>query len=177
MQKQREADMFDMTMKKLDLGFKNEEAQRSFKLETLKTGRDVYDKVKDNAFKALQEQGHNDRQASANATSMANAAMQASVSAQGHKLQAEMQLRQLINAEKRGDRDNAALQLRALSETAKDLGALLKVPGYAQTPEGKDTMQKYNSYVNAIGKMGGVESTGPSLSSAPPTGGKAVGKV
>jgi len=137
----------------------------------------VFDKVKDSSFKALQEQGQNERQASANATSMANAALQASVSAQGHKLRAEIELRQLINAEKRGDRDNAALQLKALSETAKDLGALLKVPGYAQTPEGKDTMQKYNSYVNAIGKMGGVESTGPMLSTAPPTGGKAVGKV
>ena len=177
MQKQREADMFDMTMKKLDLGFKNEEAQRSFKLETLKTGRDVYDKVKDNVFKALQEQGHNDRQASANATSMANAAMQASVSAQGHKLQFEMQLRQLINAEKRGDRDNAALQLRALSETAKDIGALLKVPGYIQTPEGKAMLDDYKGYLAAIGKMGGVTPVGPSLSSAPPTGGKAVGKV
>ena len=178
MQKQSESDIFDLTMKKLDLGFKNEEAQRSFKLETLKTGRDVYDKVKDNSFKALQEQGHNDRQASANATSTANAAMQASVAAQGHKLQAEMQLRQLINAEKRGDRDNAALQLRALSETAKDMGTLLKVPGYIQTPEGKAMLDDYKSYLAAIGKMGGVTSVGPSLSSAPPpTGGKAVGKV
>lgn len=177
LQKQREADMFDLTMKKLDLGFKNEEAQRAFKLETLKTGREVYDKVKDNAFKALQEQGQNDRQASANATSLANAAMQASVSAQGHKLQAEMQLRQLLNAEKRGDRDNAALQLRALSETAKDIGTLLKTPGYIQTPEGKEMLASYKNYLAAIGKMGGVESTGPTLSSTPPTGGKAVGKV
>ena len=167
MQKQSEADIFDLTMKKLDLGFKNEEAQRSFKLETLKTGRDVYDKVKDNTFKALQEQGHNDRQASANATSTANAAMQASVAAQGHKLQAEMQLRQLINAEKRGDRDNAALQLRALSETAKDMGTLLKVPGYIQTPEGKAMLDDYKGYLAAIGKMGGVTSVGPTLSSTP----------
>jgi hypothetical protein len=177
LQKQSEADIFDLTMKKLDLGFKNEEAQRSFKLDTLKTGREVYDKVKDNTLKALQEQGHNDRQASANATSTANAAMQASVAAQGHKLQAEMQLRQLINAEKRGDRDNAALQLRALSETAKDMGTLLKAPGYIQTPDGQAMLADYKKYLSAIGKMGGVESTGPTLSSAPPTGGKAVGKV
>jgi hypothetical protein len=177
LQKQSEADIFDLTMKKLDLGFKNEEAQRSFKLETLKTGRDVYDKVKDNTLKALQEQGHNDRQASANATSTANAAMQASVAAQGYKLRAEMELRQLINAEKRGDRDNAALQLRALSETAKDMGTLLKAPGYIQTPDGQVMLADYKKYLSAIGKMGGVESTGPTLSSAPPTGGKAVGKV
>jgi hypothetical protein len=169
LQKQRESDIFDLTMKKLDLGFKNEEAQRSFKLDTLKTGRDVFDKVKDNSFKALQEQGQNDRQASANATSMANAAMQASVSAQGHKLQAEMQLRNMLLAEKRGDRDNTALQLKALSETAKDMGTLLKAPGYIQTPDGQAMLADYKGYLAAIAKFGGVTQA-PSLGGTTMTG-------
>ena len=169
MQKQSEADIFDLTMKKLDLGFKNEEAQRAFKLDTLRTGRDVYDKVKDNSFKALQEQGQNDRQASANATSTANAAMQAAVSAQGHKLQAEMQLRNMLLAEKRGDRDNTALQLKALSETAKDMGTLLKAPGYIQTPDGQAMLADYKGYLAAIAKFGGVTQA-PSLGGTTMTG-------
>jgi hypothetical protein len=202
MQKQRESDMFDMTMKKFDLGFKNEEAKRMFKIETNKIGREAYNNTFQNVMKAGEQEGANARQQAtnqtslytsadtnatsrannlaSNATQMATAAMQVAQNAHAANLRAEMDLRQMMQAERKGNlaEESAARQrLIATGELIKDM---MKDPLYLQsTSEAERQKQRatLNAVIEKLAKDAGVTSAAPSLSSAPPAGAKAQGKI
>jgi hypothetical protein len=198
MQKQRESDMFDMTMKKFDLGFKNEEAKRMFKIETNKIGREAYNKTFQNVMEVGKEEGANVRQQATNqnalnintatnqtsiannlannATQMATAAMQVAQNAHAANLRAEMDLRQMMQVERRGDLADQKEARQRLIDTGKLLEASMKDPLYANVPEAEK--QKNRATLNAIiEKLSADAGIKPGLSSAPPAGAKAQGKI
>jgi hypothetical protein len=160
---------FEYTKQMMELGQKSDEAKRTFKLETNKAGEDAYKNAYSLAMDAFKEKGQNDRQASANATQLASTAMQVAESARGHTLTAQSQLLNLKLAEKRADKDTSALQLKALSETAKELGSLLKEPGFAMTDEGKRTAAMIQSIAAEVAKRGGVDLGQTGFTAAPTT--------
>jgi hypothetical protein len=160
---------FEYTKQMMELGQKSDEAKRVFKLETSKAGEDAYKNAYTLAMDAFKEKGQNDRNAATNATQMATTAMHVAESARGHTLTAQSQLLNLKLAEKRADKDASALQLKALSETAKELGALLKDPSFAMTDEGKRTTAMIQSIAAEVAKRGGVDLGQAGFSSAPST--------
>jgi hypothetical protein len=172
LQKERAQQQFDLTKEQISLEDKKNEATRAFKMDVFKTGQDVYNKTYEQAFNALKEKGQNDRQASQNAVSLANNAALVAEQARGHTLQAQAEIARLKTAERRADKEEAALSLRALSEAAKELGALLKDPAYATTNEAASTRTQLNQITAEIAKRGGVKDMGFSAAPAAPVAGK-----
>jgi hypothetical protein len=172
LQKERAQQQFDLTKEQIGLEDKKNEAVRAFKMDVFKTGQTAYDNAYKQAFDALKEKGQNDRQASANATQIATNAATVAEQARGHTLQAQAEIARLKTAERRADKEEAALSLKALSEAAKELGALLKDPAYATTNEAASTRTQLNQITAEIAKRGGVKDMGFSAAPAAPVAGK-----
>ena len=172
LQKERAQQQFDLTKEQISLEDKKNEATRAFKMDVFKTGQDVYNKVYDQTLNALKEKGQNDRQASANATQLATNAATVAEQARGHTLQAQTEIARLKTAERRADKEEAALSLKALSEAAKELGALLKDPAYATTNEAAATRTQLSQITAEIAKRGGIKDMGFSSAPAAPVAGK-----
>lgn len=168
---ERAAKQLGFTEKQIELAQKKKDAERAFRKDVYEAGKKAYDDTFKNSFDALKEQGLNDRQASVNATHMATTAMQTAEAARGHTLQAQASLLQLKLGEARNDKDLQALALKSLSETAKELGGLLKDPTFAMSEDGKAARAQIMAISQEVQRRGGMNpaSTGPTLS-AQPTG-------
>jgi len=169
LQKQSEADIFDLTMKKFDLGFKNDEAKRLFAVETKKIGREAYNNTFQNVLKAGEQEGANARTAATNATTLASAAMQVAQNAHAANLRAEMDLRQMMQTERKGNLAEESAARQRLIATGELLKDTMKDPLYQQNTEAEK--QKHRATLNAIiSKLAadaGIASVSPSLREAP----------
>ena len=167
--KERRAQQLGFTEKQIELAQKKKDAERAFKKDVYEVGKKAYDDTYKQVFEALKEQGQNDRQASANATQLASTAMQVAESARGHTLTAQAALLQLKLGEQRADKDMQGLALKALTDSAKELGGLLKDPSFAMSPEGTQARQDLLGIINEVKKRGGMKetSTMPTITDQP----------